>query len=81
MTCWMCGKSIRLEECKIDEHGFGVHEDCYVATVRSAQQAFSDRIVKDMIILNNVVRSLETVIRKMAQAEKKRIGRTCKTIQ
>jgi len=34
-----------------------------------------------MIILNNVVRSLETVIRKMAQAEKKRIGRTCKTIQ
>jgi hypothetical protein len=66
MTCWMCGRSIRLEECKIDEHGFSVHEDCYAATVCSAQQVLSDRIVKDMIILNNVVRSLEIVIRKLA---------------
>jgi hypothetical protein len=65
ITCWICRRSIRLEERKIDEHGFSVHEDCYVATVRSAQQAVSDRIVKDMIILNNVVLSLVTVIRKM----------------
>ncbi len=33
-TCWMCGRSIRLEECKIDELGLAVHENCYVAKVR-----------------------------------------------
>lgn len=65
ITCWICGRSIRLEECKIDEHGFSVHQDCYAATASSVQQALSDRIVKDMIILDNVVRSLVTVIRKM----------------
>jgi len=29
--CWICGKPIRLEDCKIDEHGMPVHEACYVA--------------------------------------------------
>jgi hypothetical protein len=32
-TCWICGKTLRLEDCKIDEHGLGVHENCYVAKI------------------------------------------------
>ncbi len=31
--CWMCGTAISLEECKLDEKGLPVHEDCYVARV------------------------------------------------
>ena len=31
VVCWMCGKSIPLEECKTDDHGHVVHEHCYVA--------------------------------------------------
>ena len=30
-ACRMCGKPIPLEECKSDDHGGPVHEDCYVA--------------------------------------------------
>jgi hypothetical protein len=29
--CWICGKAVPLEECKVDEHGLAVHEKCYVA--------------------------------------------------
>jgi hypothetical protein len=29
VKCWMCGKPIPLEECKTDDHGHVVHEDCY----------------------------------------------------
>jgi hypothetical protein len=32
-TCWICGKAVKLEVCKIDEHGFSVHEECYVARI------------------------------------------------
>jgi ribosome-binding protein aMBF1 (putative translation factor) len=32
-SCWMCGRTIRLDDCKIDEHGMAVHEDCYVSRV------------------------------------------------
>ncbi len=31
--CWICGKAVRLEDCKVDEHGLAVHENCYVAKV------------------------------------------------
>jgi hypothetical protein len=31
--CWICGKTVELEDCKIDEHGLAVHEDCYVAKI------------------------------------------------
>ena len=31
--CWICGKEIPLEKCKIDEHGQAVHEDCYMAMI------------------------------------------------
>jgi hypothetical protein len=30
-ACWICGKPCRLEDCKIDEQGLPVHEECYVA--------------------------------------------------
>jgi hypothetical protein len=26
--CWICGKDISLEHCKIDEHGLTVHQSC-----------------------------------------------------
>ncbi len=32
--CWLCGKIISLEQCKVDEKGLPVHEDCYVAKVK-----------------------------------------------
>jgi ribosome-binding protein aMBF1 (putative translation factor) len=32
-ACWLCGKAVKLEDCKIDEHGLAVHEDCYVVRV------------------------------------------------
>ena len=28
--CWMCGKTVNLEECKVDANGLPVHENCYV---------------------------------------------------
>ena len=31
--CWICGGSVSLEDCKIDEHGSPVHEQCYAARV------------------------------------------------
>ncbi len=33
-TCWICGKAVPLEDCKIDEHRLAVHENCYVARVQ-----------------------------------------------
>lgn len=32
-SCWICGKPVALENCKVDEQGFPVHEQCYVARV------------------------------------------------
>jgi hypothetical protein len=31
--CWLCGKSVDLTQCKIDEYGKAVHESCYVVRV------------------------------------------------
>jgi hypothetical protein len=31
--CWICGYEVSLEECKIDEHGQAVHEECYVVAL------------------------------------------------
>jgi hypothetical protein len=28
--CWICGRRVALEDCKIDEHGYAVHENCYI---------------------------------------------------
>ena len=27
--CWICGKDVRLEHCRTDEHGLSVHESCH----------------------------------------------------
>ena len=35
--CWICGKSVQVEECKVDEHGLPVHEDCYAAKLALQQ--------------------------------------------
>jgi hypothetical protein len=31
--CWICGNAVSLEECKIDEHGMPVHEECYIVLI------------------------------------------------
>ena len=41
--CWICGKSVSLENCKIDEHGSAVHEECYVAKVALAKAPLQAR--------------------------------------
>jgi hypothetical protein len=33
-SCWICAKEVSLKDCKIDERGHAVHEDCYVARVK-----------------------------------------------
>jgi hypothetical protein len=35
IVCGLCAKSIALENCKIDENGRAVHEDCYFYTLSS----------------------------------------------
>ncbi len=32
-VCWICGRTIALEDCKVDECGLPVHGDCYFAKV------------------------------------------------
>lgn len=44
-TCWVCGESIRLEECKVDEHGLPVHERCYLAKVALSRKGTIPRRV------------------------------------
>ena len=29
--CWICGKNVDLNTCKIDEYGEAVHQPCYAA--------------------------------------------------
>ena len=31
--CWIRGRVVPLETCKIDEHGLPAHENCYVARI------------------------------------------------
>ena len=35
VLCWLCGKTVELENCKTDERGRPVHEECYVAGLRT----------------------------------------------
>jgi hypothetical protein len=32
-VCWICGKTVALETCKIDEYGKAVHEACYESKI------------------------------------------------
>jgi hypothetical protein len=38
LACWICGKAVNLNTCKTDEHGLTVHEECYVARIKSWQK-------------------------------------------
>ena len=38
--CWICGNAVKLEDCKVDEHGLAVHEGCYVAKVSLKSEKF-----------------------------------------
>jgi hypothetical protein len=29
--CWICSQPCQLEDCKIDEEGHAVHDECYAA--------------------------------------------------
>jgi hypothetical protein len=44
-SCWMCGRPVRLEDCKIDEHGLAVHGNCYLARVALQNAMFRPKRV------------------------------------
>ncbi len=31
---WICGKEVALVDCKTDENGRAVHEECYIARIK-----------------------------------------------
>jgi hypothetical protein len=37
VLCTLCDDPVQLENCKIDENGKAVHQDCYVAEMRIAR--------------------------------------------
>ena len=37
--CWICGNTVDLETCKVDEHGMAVHGDCYLLKVALASES------------------------------------------
>jgi hypothetical protein len=41
-VCAVCGKPVSLEDCKIDERGHPVHEECYVARMGAMTNNFSE---------------------------------------
>jgi hypothetical protein len=54
-TCWVCGESIRLEECKVDEYGLPVHERCYLAKVTLSRKA---QFSADSPVLRRIFRTV-----------------------
>jgi hypothetical protein len=41
-VCWICGLEVSLEDCKIDERGNAVHEECLIA--KTKMEAESSRL-------------------------------------
>jgi hypothetical protein len=39
VQCWICAKPIPLEDCKTDDDGHPVHEDCYCEQTVERQTA------------------------------------------
>jgi hypothetical protein len=33
ITCGVCGDPVNLENCRTDEHGKAVHQNCYIAGI------------------------------------------------
>lgn len=46
VLCALCGYSVVLEKCKIDENGMAVHQDCYVRKVAGNRLARALRTLK-----------------------------------
>jgi hypothetical protein len=40
-VCWICGHPVPLEECKTDEQGRAVHEQCYAIKIKRETEASS----------------------------------------
>jgi hypothetical protein len=47
-NCWICGKTVKLEDCKVDEHGLAVHENCYVTRITFSGPVDHTRIVSTL---------------------------------
>jgi hypothetical protein len=39
--CWICGKAVSTENCKVDEHENAVHGECYEARKKLNEAALS----------------------------------------
>jgi hypothetical protein len=37
VQCWICNKPVRLQDCKTDDRGRPVHEECYVILTMGEQ--------------------------------------------
>lgn len=40
-VCWICGNEVALEECKVDERGHAVHEQCYTLKIAVTERQAS----------------------------------------
>ena len=43
LTCWICGKSVDINNCNTDESGQAVHEPCYVMRLSLAVHSRTQR--------------------------------------
>ena len=55
-SCCICGKIVRLEDCKIEERGSPVHESCYVANLISKKATLSTDILRQRKAIPDLVR-------------------------
>ena len=37
--CWICNQEVAPENCKTDERGWAVHEDCYLARMKLEKES------------------------------------------
>lgn len=37
--CWICGNTVDLQICKVDEHGMAVHGECHFLRVALASES------------------------------------------
>ena len=55
--CWICGSSVDITLCKIDEYGKPVHASCYVARMRLEAAAATHHVT--VLNLEGKVASVE----------------------
>lgn len=44
--CWICGNPVDLKNCRSDEYGIAVHEDCYFLKVALATESMRTTLRK-----------------------------------